>query len=362
MRIHTIFIALFSLSFSAACSTEDLPQRTTPGSQSGDQQQSPHGSDSETYLTFIEAREKVSVAFDLDTLNFRTNGLRAGLADHVTYKNIAVSMFLPSDADYLELMRCPNNSIVRGNFDSLLDLELGANSGIDEATLMAENDFWKVATESGCLLSSSDFSGSLFYDNSAPAGSFRYLARACVAPNRLSDAEGFTNRNCSRVVTLSNEVELPHSRSEAARKAANLAHQTQAKSSGLGRHIFDLTIRLNNALFTCQERETARLVAVKQKNAIATLVDAGVSLGGKYLEELNLQAKETDSLSIGSAITALFTSQSDFKKSCTEAEEIKQNAATAAQELKALGELYKSQQARAEALAQKDDGTEEPQQ
>lgn len=329
-------VLFFTLAI-AGCSTE-LPQDRVHAS-SDDTASSP------LLLSHIETRPKISVATDLDEVGFRMNGLRAGLQDFTLSTSPVVTLFIPEQADYAEVMRCSDSLAMQGIFENLSNIELGVSSADEEARLMASNDFWKAASQAGCLLVSTNQSSNMLFDHSAPSGTFRYMARACVDNSRLSDGDLFDNRNCSMQVTATPALTFRNTRQDKTQKALSDAQQAKSIAEGLGRYLFKLTVDLNNALIECDAHEKDRLVAVQRKNAVTTLIGAGLALGSGAVNELNTLSSNDaggnpNPLTIGGALRSLFTSSADFPKSCTDADEARSNGETATKQIADQQKIY----------------------
>lgn len=337
-----------------ACSSEEPPVRKK--AQEGNKPPAADGTGaSANDLAKVAPRPPLSVALNLDTAEFRINGLRVGLQDFMSSSAIAVTSLMPPQADYLEVMRCASSTVIRGTTDNLSDLELGAKSVADETRIMLANDFWTAAVNAGCLLITADTTDKVLIDAAAPSGSYRYVARACAALERLPDAKLYSNRNCSRQVTMSTNIDFQNARIADERRAVEEMQRSKDTAAALGRQLYTLTVDLNNALVECKERQADLAAAAKRKSAIATILNAGVSLGGQYLTSLNETAQNSDgtgltTLSVGSALTNLFTQSQQLPTSCTAAEEIKKQAATSYRQLEATKKLFDTQVAKVETF------------
>lgn len=234
----------------------------------------------------LGSRRSVSI-FELDESGFRINGLRVGMQDYMDASSPVVLFFLPELADFIEILRCRADTVIRGSFDNLQDVDLGTNSLADESRSLQSNDFWKAASKtSGCLQIAQNYSDpKLFLDTFALSGSYRYVVRACVDNDRITDTEKLdTNRNCSKQVGISPvlksyvnqraEMEI-----EALQKAANL----RMRADALGRELYAIAVRYNREESACEARNVDAAARAQKTKAINAIIGAGISLGATIL-------------------------------------------------------------------------------
>lgn len=151
-------------------------------------------------------RPKVS-RNNIDDGNFLPTNIAVGLQSFMDSESPVVTYKIPAEADYVEILRCQTNTILSGGLDSISldDLELQAGKDeVSRSALYRQNDFFRMASSQiGCTNVTSTTTAENFADPWAPSGSYRYLIRACVNPDRLTDTESQTQRNCSRQVGVS---------------------------------------------------------------------------------------------------------------------------------------------------------------
>jgi hypothetical protein len=332
------------------------------GSMTGARLKRSGNNDSSPNLSEGDLKEqKISFvsAFDLDNSELRVNGIRASVQDFMTGETPVLTYMLPEKADYVEIMRCSADTIIRGPSGDLLDVDLGSPSLDDEKRIFKQNNFWDSALEqiNNCVLVSSGFSNSIYQDLHIVSGSYRYLVRACVSPQRLTDAEFVSHRHCSRQIGLSTLLaNYKNQRNETESAALQRVQDFRDRADGLGREIHYLAVATNNALAACNDRETARQIRVKRKEAFTTIMGFGLSLGLELslpstgLSAVRSGAKTWTQLwgetwnnrdtiagqctQIGQALQWLFSSPEDFPRSCTRAKELAMQADIKTDELK----------------------------
>ncbi len=154
--------------------------------------------------TEIETRPSVS-ANEIDTDEFMIRRISVGMETYINSQTPVVNFEVPKNADWVEITRCSTNLSIRGisNTTRIEDIELANLSPLEEEQLFKNNDYWNIANKSGCEQVTSGTVIPNFYDSWAPSGSFRYLLRACVSADRLTDTTIIGNRNCSRQIAVS---------------------------------------------------------------------------------------------------------------------------------------------------------------
>ncbi len=374
-KYSTALYALVSLMAIAqiACSGPSAPTATkgkNPGDPSSAANVNGNNGDS-AVLRKVDPRSKLSV-FELDDAILRINGLRVGLQDYMASTSPAVTFLMPENGDYVEVLRCRADTIIRGTFDTLIDVDLGTPSQSEETKIMMSNNFWEAAsTANGCLLVLSGFSDKAYIDNFALTGNYRYVMRACVDPNRLTDKELVTNRNCSKQVAISPVLNnFVNKRVQKETDALTLAAKYRDTVDGKGRQIYYLTVEMNNNLVECQSREISRQVSLKKRKAMTTLIGTGLAFAAKLTltdpgassvvkdatgaEKLvqpsftdkfktawsNKDAIAGEGAQFGSVLNDLFSSPADFERSCTSAEKNRKDIETVAAQLKSAHEMW----------------------
>lgn len=341
------------------------PGESVPVTQTGSQLSSDQ-------LRVVDQRPKVS-AFQIDDEIFRVSGLRVGLQDYMSSQSPALSAFMPQQADYMEVLRCRADTVIRGTFDSLVDVDLGSPSLQDEKRVLQSNDFWLAAAKAnGCFLVTASFSARVFLDNAALSGGYRYVVRACVNADRLTDKELLTSRNCSKMVAISPLLQdFVNTRVERETQAFSEAQKHQDIIDGKGRQVYAMTVDLNNELVKCMNAEVNRQVNLKKRQAITSLLGFGASFGMKLLAPSGTAASAVGSQTsfgdrfksawadkdqimgegaqVASVLNNLLSSPGDFPRSCTAATKLEQDIVTATQQIKSEHELYAKAMDAAEA-------------
>jgi hypothetical protein len=343
--------ALFALSLAGACSSGmALGKRASRSSNSN-----PSLNDG-----ILQEQKIVPVsAFDLDNAEFRVTGIRASVQDFMTGQTPVLAYSLPEKADYVEILRCSANTIIRGPTSDLADVDLGSPSLGDEERIFKQNNFWEEALSqvNNCILISGGFSNRVYQDLNIHSGSYRYLMRACVSPERLTDTEYVSHRHCSRQIGISMLLSnYKNKRDAALTEALQRVQDFRDRADGLGREIYYLAVAANNAFVACNDRETDRLVRVKRKEAFAKILGTGLSLGlevalpssgasavlsgAKTWSSLwsetwnNRDTIAGQGMQIGQALVWLFSSPEDFPRTCTKAKELAMRADIKTDELK----------------------------
>ena len=307
---------------------------------------------------YLTAEPKAVVAgAELDSLAMRLNGLRVGMQEYARSKSPVVAYFIPQKADYIQIVRCDHDALIRGALDNLNDVDLGSVSTADESRIFQMNDFWNAAMlNPSCKVLSAHVEDKEILDNAAPSGSYRYVARACVYADRLVQAENLVGRVCSRQVALSPVLaDFINERAVAENDALAAQLKWKEKIETLGGAISAATLALNTALKTCDTLEADREARVKRKAALTTLLGSGVSVAAKLLNPANEgltsveKAKtvwqeradvKAEGQKVGQVLMWLLTSVKDFPKSCTVAEQLVANNHANVLELKAAHEQY----------------------
>lgn len=327
-------------------------------------------------MKIIDPRPKVS-AFSLDEIQFQTVGVRVGLQDYMSSQSPAISFIRPELADYVQVLRCTKEAIISVNGNFLENVQLGTSQTSEQTKIMQSNDFWSAAEQTnGCVLIATEYADKqILIDGYAPSGGFRWIIRTCIAPARLVDTGALSNRNCTRQVSVSPVLEdFKNKRQETERLAIQEALRERDKMDGIGIAVYYQTVALNNALTECQALEDQRQASVTKKRAIGTIIGQGVGLAASFysagsgaaLDKTFSWAQAAKGAwkagsaagvgsfgaglgsGLGAAINDLFTSSSDYPKSCSTAKKIENDGAILAQQLKAAHELFAAKMDQAE--------------
>lgn len=322
-------------------------------------------------------------ALKIDDSDFRINGLVIGYQDYMSGETPIVNFLMPQKADYIEVIRCSENAIIRTATHNLDDVVIGSINLEEERSIFISNDFWKAALEltNQCVLISENNTSREFFDVRATSGSWRYLARACVSPDRLTDKEITSSRSCSRHVATAKIFDFKNQRIATENAALEKMQKFRDHVDGLGRELYFLTLTLNNALAACNDVETDRLIRLKRKEAITKIAGIGISLGlelslpasgfpavkagektWSQLWDETWNARDTiagQGAQITQALQWLFSSPNDYPKSCTKAKEIVSTADTKRSELKNVHMELAQAADEAEAIRKNRKGFEE---
>ena len=235
-------------------------------------------------LALIEARDLVSRAkvhpILLDESNFRVNGLRVGQQTFLKAETPVLIYDMPTQADYVEILRCPENVIIHGGADTLDYVELGSKDLETETRIYQRNNFWEAAVAaSGCVLIATSYTDTTYEDTTAPSGSFNYYLRACVDQDRLLDVDNFSGINCSRQVSRSSEYSHINKRQKAELEALAEASKIRVKVDSINRQIVSKTMQLNQQLFECQQKHQTRVIDEEKKSAISSILGGLILFG-----------------------------------------------------------------------------------
>lgn len=333
---------------------------------------SSHEEDLTTLGENIEAEKravKVS-AYTLDQSKFLVRRFTIGLADFLKSQTPVLQYDTHPDVDYVEIIRCPADAKLNGTVDTvkLADLELNSIQTEDDKErinrIYKNNDFFKIAmTSPGCSQITEATIDTTFYDSWAPSGSYRYLIRTCISPQRLIDTNVTSTRSCSRQIGVTSPLtDYVNTRDEASRKFLKESEQASSKSilsiSAAGNVADDYACYLqwcqcgsstkyesicerdeNDIPVECKGGEHGRAVALAKKKAITTLVavaadialsvataDAG-SKGGFLRKQSYRFRNPMDLLGHGASLNGmtfdqmfqeLMTQTQDFPRSCGE--------------------------------------------
>ena len=248
-------------------------------------------------LSLIEADDLVKRAdvhpILLDENNFRVNGLRVGQQTFLKAETPIIIYEMPPQADFVEILRCPENVIVHGGADTLDYVELGSKDLETETRIYQRNNFWEAAVAtSGCVLIATSYTDTSYEDTSAPTGTFNYYVRACVDQDRLLNVEEFSSTNCSRQVSRSSQYNHVNKRQKAELEALVKASEIRSKIDTINRQIINKTIQLNQQLFECQEKHQTQVVSQEKKSAIGAILGGVIGFGIPVLGTLGFKARQ----------------------------------------------------------------------
>lgn len=309
----------------------------------------------------IPDRSSVS-SFYLDEGTFRVDAFRVGLQAFMRSEAPQVSFNIPAEADYIELIRCQEEAKA---ISAVKNVDIGVGSNEAEVRIMRSTNFWKEVSESlGCLLVSGSVSGNTYLDMSAPSGSYRYLARACVNQSRLTDTDVLGNRNCTLQVVISTSLaSYVNLRTRQENDALGRMQKAMSLADGLGRKIFFQTVEYNNALAHCERQNAANAKDQARFNAITAILGGGVSLGvslltqspkGATVDQLWGQRSQMgqEASAFGGLLASTYVNPSEAQTGCNTAELIQSQAKLSALELRAAQQTYMQARDEAEQFTQ----------
>ena len=176
MKKYVLLYLLITLSFfGQSCS--DAPEALKVGKSSLN---NGAGADYDASKGFkrVDNRKPVS-AFLIDEAEFKMNGVQVGLQDYLTYETPVITYFMPRNADFVEIIRCPGSVLLTSREGKLLNVEATSKTNEELSEILREVNFWKQAEESGkCTLIASEYNSSLtFHDEAASSSSRPSLQR-----------------------------------------------------------------------------------------------------------------------------------------------------------------------------------------
>lgn len=225
-------------------------------------------------------------AFSLDDLKFTVLGIAVGLQDFMNAKAPLLSLQIPRDADFVEVLRCKSDVTINTGSESISIVNLAISSLSDEekAAYYRRNDFFRGASENpNCELVSDALVDSTLVDSLAPSGSYRYLLRACVNPERLIDKDKLTSRNCSRRVAVSPLLEsYVNTRREEELNNLRQAQVHAGKLDQLNLRLRFLADSANAALDQCEKtghkRKVDKIIRDSWVTVGAAVIDTAVEI------------------------------------------------------------------------------------
>lgn len=280
------FIGFFLAGFVAAC----LPQSNVSSRYDKDkstliseESQAASGIDinldGEIYRASGRSR-KVS-SLDLEDPRFGISYLTPSLEEYLNSETIKLAFERPLDADYVEILRCKDDVIVDTGI-VLIDFKDWALNNIsdDEKTsLYNTSDVFRVASsQAGCTYLNAGTVEEVVPDAWAESDSYRYLAVACVAPNRLTDTELTSRRNCSKRFAISPIIHYRNARKEEEKEAIQGLEIIRSSLDTVAATIGEQAFSLIEAMDDCEQREYNRSVDTETKNSVLQLVGAAGEL------------------------------------------------------------------------------------
>ncbi len=354
-------IGLLFLSAILLCSCTKTPPE--PAKKSGDNLKTDAGTqDGTTENTDVAKayRDAQVSAYTLDDSKFTVGKFAVGLKDYLDSQSPFLSYEFPKDSDYVEIIRCEQGVAISSGINTvpLKEMELSNKSEAElDAYFRSSNIFEEATNIKSCELLTQGSHESDFVDSFAPSGSFIWLIRACVSPERLLFKEKLSARNCSKRVTISSTLQdYTSKRSEKEKEALRHVSYYSSLMDRNAASIRAVALDFNQSLDECEKKEHRRAVSVAKKDAVIKLVAAGIEIAigmknwqrkqlanGKKMGYLqHARTNKMDGFQIlvdmagfitGPILTNLFTMSSDMPRSCTITDRLERNLKDLAQTL-----------------------------
>ena len=232
-------------------------------------------------LLRADGRSKRVSALDLEGARFAIEYLTPGYQQYLNAETLVLTFDRPIDSDYVEILRCRSDVIINTGI-VLIDFKDWALNGMTEnekISMYSAGDVFTMAlAEQGCTYLNEASLEENIPDSWAPSGSYRYLATACIAPNRLTDTHLYSKRNCSRRFALSPLVHYTNKRKEDEKAAIHDLETVRSGLDILASTLGEQAFTLIEAMDTCERREQQRAVATELKNSVLQLVGASIEI------------------------------------------------------------------------------------
>lgn len=307
LNLSLFLLGLMFIYLDCTPKTAVTQKRAASGKKSGELRDGdPNNTSSSTSTkaySLNERHETVS-AFELDDERFLITRFTVGLQNFLNSQTPVLNYDAPLDTDYVEIMRCPANATLTGATSTihLQDLEISSMSMAEKSNIFRNNDFFQAGIHAGCVQVTQGSIATTFYDSWAPSGSYRYLVRSCIGPDRLTDTEKLTTRNCSLQVAVSTPLyNYVNSRSDTQKQYLQKANEDSAKmmltlrSAKMQADDYVCFIQWcecgaepsqqsicqrdeKGVPLECKGGEYGRAVALAKKQALVTLVAVGLDL------------------------------------------------------------------------------------
>jgi hypothetical protein len=292
----------------------------------------------------------------IDDLTLRLNGFGVGIGDALSTKIPIISYVKPDLADYVQIIRCRSDARLSG----LEDIDLSNPSSEYATQIFKTTHFWKLAGSNPfCSTIADSFGGLNFIDVFARGGDYVYLGRACVNKERIVSGSQEAIGECSKQVSISETLRgFKNKKFEAKMALEKREREIRDEGDTLARRIYFLTVKLSEALKSCEQAEINRQKRLMQENALTQILSIGVGIGATMFspdsEVTKFIQNDTSGINgsnnsnpaqmglVQGAIRTLFVSADDYPRSCTQAQLIKDEGEIAALKLQALQQQYAS--------------------
>lgn len=267
MNKHTLIVLKIALLVLSSCGLKTVERK-----QSSSETKAQQAKNSEQAI-FKEISRPMVTMESLKTEEFRVPWFIVGLAAHVRSKSPELRYQLPKNADYVELLRCQS-------------LNTFAQTVRANVLQNKPTEGWELTVKDGqCVsLTNAGFSQTKFLDVTAPSNTYRYLIRACVNRNRVSNAPMVVTSFCSNYISIT-QSDLPFVNE---RKQAELSAYDHAKvyidqQNESLRKISSFAVELNNVKAKCIIKEADRQKAIAQQAQLSKIIGVGVSIADKVI-------------------------------------------------------------------------------
>ena len=241
--------------------------------------------DGEIYRASGRSR-KVS-SLDLEEPRFGLTYLTPSLAEYLNSETILLAFERPLDSDYVEILRCNadtvvDTGIVRIDFK---DWSLNGMSDAEKTSFYTSADVFTMASsQAGCTYLNAGTIEESVPDAWADSNLYRYLAVACIAPNRLTDTDLTSRRNCSKRFAISPVINYKNARKEEEKRAIQELEIIRSSLDIVASNIGEQAFSLIEAMDECEKREYNRSVDTETKNSVLQLIGASAEIAMELID------------------------------------------------------------------------------
>ncbi len=275
-------------------------------------------------------RDRVNPA-DLDSSLFYPLGLVVGLETYIDAKSPILSYTIPKQADYMEIIRCDNKTVIETGVESISIQNLSTSSlpQSKKDALYRGNDYFNLALiNKDCTQLSLATTDATFSDTFAHSGNWFYLVHACVNPNRMMNVGQSSNRSCSRQVAISAPLlDYKNLRDDKINNALQKENVATSTIMSISQKICEAADQYAAALDTCATTEQDREEAKKKRDALAQLIGSGIEFGiavltmgsGVFNNILHFMFL-SGGFTFGVLLKNIMSSAADMPRTCTDAD------------------------------------------
>ena len=191
---------------------------------------------------------------------------------------------MPKEADWVDIIRCDLDVSFSTGVENIDLKNLGLkNLSQDELEKkLRKSNIYQYALEEKerCeVIAQTGRSNKPILDGWAPSGDFIYIIRSCVAPNRLILADNMTKRECSKQVSISQQIkDYVNQRSEQEQMYLKKAQSYLNKMDQAAVEVKMSGERLIENMQECEDEEHERAVNQKFKQAVLRLAAVAVEV------------------------------------------------------------------------------------